>query len=128
PIRNTLAELVGFAGRNHRDQILGSAGAYQVAYWKLYDAVAGLLPGGAAGAEAAPEEHRVGNVTANASPSKGGRRAARRLRVDRTVGFWLGGIVLGAAGGILGRCLPYCPFREILTLTRPGQAGVRRRP
>jgi hypothetical protein len=51
-IRNSIAELVGSAGRNHRHPVLGSTGAYEVAYWKLYDAVAWLLPSraGAAGA------------------------------------------------------------------------------
>ena len=44
PIRNILTELVGFAGRHHRHPVLGSVGAYEVAYWKLYDAVAALLP------------------------------------------------------------------------------------
>ena len=53
PIREALLELVGFAGRNHRHPILGSCSAYQVAYWKLYDAVAGLLPG-LGGTEAPP--------------------------------------------------------------------------
>jgi len=43
PIRNTLTGLVGFARRHHRCRVLGSVGAYEVAYWKLYDAVAGLL-------------------------------------------------------------------------------------
>jgi hypothetical protein len=53
PIREALLELVGFAGRNHRHPILGGSAAYQVAYWKLYDAVAGLLPG-PAGEQAPP--------------------------------------------------------------------------
>jgi hypothetical protein len=53
PIRNTLATLVGFTGKNHRHPALGSAKAYEVAYWKLYDAVACLLPTRSAGAEAA---------------------------------------------------------------------------
>jgi hypothetical protein len=44
PIRNTLAEIVGFAGKNHLHRVLGTTKAYEVAYWKLYDAVAGLLP------------------------------------------------------------------------------------
>ena len=44
PIRNGLAELVGFARNDRRHPVLRSAEAYQVAYWKLYDAVAGLLP------------------------------------------------------------------------------------
>ena len=54
PLRNELAALIGFAGKHHRHPVLGSVGAYEVAYWKLYDAVAGSLPGGAGGAEAAP--------------------------------------------------------------------------
>lgn len=44
PIRNTLAGLVGFTGKNHRHPVLGSTKAYEVAYWKLYDEVAGLSP------------------------------------------------------------------------------------
>jgi hypothetical protein len=40
PLRNELAALIGFAGKHHRHAVLGSAGAYEVAYWKLYDAVA----------------------------------------------------------------------------------------
>jgi len=52
-IGNALAGLVGLAGKNHRHPILGSAKAYEVAYWKLYDAVACLLPTRTAGAEAA---------------------------------------------------------------------------
>ena len=44
PIRGTLAELVGFARNGRGHPVLVSLGAYQVAYWKLYDAVAGLLP------------------------------------------------------------------------------------
>jgi anti-anti-sigma factor len=51
PVRNELAGLIGFAGKHHRHPLLGSVGAYEVAYWKLYDAVAGLLPAGAGGAE-----------------------------------------------------------------------------
>jgi hypothetical protein len=44
PIRNTLSELVGLAAPCSRHPVLGSVGAYEVAYWKLYDAVAGMLP------------------------------------------------------------------------------------
>jgi hypothetical protein len=44
PIRSTLTELIGFTGKRHRHPVLGDAWAYQVAYWKLYDAVAELLP------------------------------------------------------------------------------------
>jgi anti-anti-sigma regulatory factor len=49
PVRDELAGLIGFAGKHHRHPILGSAAAYAVAYWKLYDAVAHLLPRRAAG-------------------------------------------------------------------------------
>jgi hypothetical protein len=35
------------------------------------------------------------------------QRAVRRLRFDRTIGFWLGGVALGAAGCTLGACMPY---------------------
>jgi anti-anti-sigma factor len=55
PLRNELADLIGFAGEHQRHPILGSVGAYEVAYWKLYDAVAGLLSAHAAGAGEAPE-------------------------------------------------------------------------
>jgi hypothetical protein len=44
PVRNELAALIGFAGASNRHPVLGSTEAYQVAYWKLHDAVAGLLP------------------------------------------------------------------------------------
>jgi hypothetical protein len=67
PLRNGLAELVGFAGRNHRHPILGGSGAYQVAYWKLYDAVAGLLPR-RAGAEQSTEQQRAEKRTDSRTP------------------------------------------------------------
>jgi hypothetical protein len=57
PLRNELAGLIGFAGEHQRHPLLGGPGAYEVAYWKLYDALAGSLPGGAGGAEAAPTNH-----------------------------------------------------------------------
>jgi len=44
PIRNDLVGLIGFAGRRHRHAVLGSAGAYHVAYTKLYEAVVGIFP------------------------------------------------------------------------------------
>jgi anti-anti-sigma regulatory factor len=44
PLRNELADLIGFAGKHNRHPVLGSIGAYEVAYWKLYDAVAAPLP------------------------------------------------------------------------------------
>ena len=55
PVRNELAALIGFTGQHHGHPILGSSNAYAVAYWKLYDAVAGLLPGHADNAAEAPE-------------------------------------------------------------------------
>ena len=45
PIRNSLAELLGFSRRHHWHPVLASLGAYEVAYWKLYTAVAASLPG-----------------------------------------------------------------------------------
>ena len=44
PLRDALTELVGFMGRHRDHPVLGSVGAYEVAYWRLHDAVAGLLP------------------------------------------------------------------------------------
>jgi hypothetical protein len=57
-IRDTIADLVGFAGDNHGHPVLGSTGAYEVAYWKLYDAVAGWLRPPAGGAAEAPDTQR----------------------------------------------------------------------
>jgi hypothetical protein len=54
PLRNELAALIGFAGKHRRHPILGSAGAYEVAYWTLYDAAVRLLSGRATGAQEAP--------------------------------------------------------------------------
>jgi anti-anti-sigma factor len=51
PLQGELAGLIGFLGKHHRHPVLGSVGAYEVAYWKLYDAVAGLLPARAGGGE-----------------------------------------------------------------------------
>jgi hypothetical protein len=48
PLRDELASLIGFAGKHHNHPVLGSAGAYEVAYWTLYNAVARLLTGRAA--------------------------------------------------------------------------------
>jgi hypothetical protein len=74
PIRNTLTELVGFAGRHHRHRVLGSTGAYQVAYWKLYDAVAGLLP--VATAEASLETQRR-EIVAETCPAESAATAPK---------------------------------------------------
>jgi hypothetical protein len=49
PIRNSLAELLGFSRRHHWHPVLASLGAYEVAYCKLYTAVAASLPGRANG-------------------------------------------------------------------------------
>jgi len=62
PIRAWLSAFVGFAGQNHRHPVLGSPDAYNVAYWKLYDAVAVLLPVWAGSAEKAPEKQREETV------------------------------------------------------------------
>jgi hypothetical protein len=43
PLRNELAGLLGFTGKHRRHSVLGCIGAYEVAYWKLYDALAGQL-------------------------------------------------------------------------------------
>jgi len=104
PIQNTLAELVGFASKNHRHPVLCRRGAYQVAFWKLYEAVAGLLLGRAAGAEEALEKQeetvaKIGSAeSAAANPSRW---------FGRSLGFWLGVILLGMAGCILGARLAY---------------------
>jgi hypothetical protein len=45
PIRDVLGELLGLAGKHRDHPVLGGAGAYDVTYWKLYDAAAWLLPG-----------------------------------------------------------------------------------
>jgi hypothetical protein len=62
PLRNSLANLVGFAGKHQGNPVLGSSDAYQVAYWKLYDAVAALLPGRTGRTEEAPEKQRTETV------------------------------------------------------------------
>jgi hypothetical protein len=44
PLRDALTELLGFRGRHREHPLLGSSGAYEVAYWRLHEAVYGLLP------------------------------------------------------------------------------------
>jgi hypothetical protein len=44
PRRGAVAELIGLTGRHRDHPVLGSVGAYEVAYWRLYHAVFGLLP------------------------------------------------------------------------------------
>jgi hypothetical protein len=74
PLRGALVDLVGFTGHHHRHPVLGSTEAYQVVYWKLYDAVAGLLPGHAAGTAVAPET-QVGEC----GPTEAATTAATRV-------------------------------------------------
>jgi hypothetical protein len=78
PIRNTLVDLVGFAGRHQRHPVLGSAGPYQVAYWKLYDAVAGLLPCRAGGATDARKEQR-GETAGETCPTEAADTVTARM-------------------------------------------------
>ena len=68
PIRNSLADLVGYGRRRRWHAVLAGREAYEVAYWKLHGAVAALLPHSAGMADAT-EEVRARPV----SPS---RRAA----------------------------------------------------
>jgi hypothetical protein len=56
PVRNELADLIGFSGKHHNHPVLGSVAALEVAYWKLYDAVAGQVAGRDTGAEARPNK------------------------------------------------------------------------
>jgi hypothetical protein len=51
---------------------------------------------------------RPGQGPSPRTAGTGGRTGASpRLRFNRTVGFWLGAAVLGAAGGFLGAAMPY---------------------
>jgi hypothetical protein len=43
-LTDALAELVGFRGRHRRCPVLGSVGAYEVAYARLHEAVFEFLP------------------------------------------------------------------------------------
>jgi hypothetical protein len=77
PIRNILTELVGFAGRHHRHSVLGDARAYQIAYWKLFAAVAGLLPVRAGVEE--PLETQRGEIVAETCPAESAATAPHGL-------------------------------------------------
>jgi hypothetical protein len=44
-LRDQLSGLIGFSSQHHRHPVLSSVGAYEVAYWKLFHAVADLVPG-----------------------------------------------------------------------------------
>jgi hypothetical protein len=78
PIRKTLAGLVGFVGKHHRHGVLGSPRAYEVAYWRLFDAVAGLLPARAGGPEEAQVKQR-GQAAAETSPTEPAAPATTRV-------------------------------------------------
>jgi anti-anti-sigma regulatory factor len=52
PLRNELAGLIGFAGKHHSHAVLSSTGAYEVAYWNLYNTVAESVRGRAVAAKA----------------------------------------------------------------------------
>jgi hypothetical protein len=65
-VRNQLSELIGFSSRHRVHRLLGSVGAYEVAYWKLFHAIADLVPGATrldqmafGEGSAAPEEVRA---------------------------------------------------------------------
>jgi hypothetical protein len=70
PIRNALSELVGFAVRSCRHPALFGSGAYEVAYWKLYDAVAGLLPGAATVSASDCPAQELEEAPAQAAPTE----------------------------------------------------------
>jgi hypothetical protein len=71
PFRDAVAEVVGLMGRHSRHPVLGSIGAYEVAYWRLHDAVCGLLPRPAAD---------INNARETASARTHRRRAVAAVR------------------------------------------------
>jgi anti-anti-sigma factor len=44
PLRNRLGTLIGFSSQHNRHRILGSVGAFEVAYWNLYGVLMNYLP------------------------------------------------------------------------------------
>ena len=70
PIRDTLAGLIGFSSTRRGHPILGSVGAYEVAYWRLYDAVAGLLP---------PPDHGCREVAVRAEAVRSAKVETHRM-------------------------------------------------
>jgi hypothetical protein len=54
-----------------------------------------------------PTDRRNPTPSPLAAGNRGCNGAGRRLRFDRTLGFWLGGVVLGTAGCVIGACAPY---------------------
>jgi anti-anti-sigma factor len=83
-----LADLVGFAGKHHRHPVLGSVGAYEVAYWKLYDAMAGLLASHQPGDTRETPEKQQGETAAATCPRNlaATGRAAGPAEASRTTG------------------------------------------
>jgi hypothetical protein len=77
PIRRALAELIGFGGKHHRHRVLGGHCAYEVAYWALFDAVAGLLPGRAGGEETGDRQRP--EAATETSPAESAVAAATRI-------------------------------------------------
>jgi hypothetical protein len=73
PLRNELAALIGFAGKHHSHPVLGSAGAYEVAYWNLYNALAGSSPG----AREAPKK-QAGETVAETCPTASAEAPPKR--------------------------------------------------
>jgi hypothetical protein len=59
PFRDAVAGLVGFRARQKHHPVLGSVGAYEVAYWRLREAVAGPAAG-VPGAREVTTESRAG--------------------------------------------------------------------
>jgi hypothetical protein len=62
-VRNQLSELIGFSSPHRVHRLLGSVGAYEVAYWKLFHAIADLVPG-------ATRFDRVASSEASAGPEE----------------------------------------------------------
>jgi hypothetical protein len=56
PFRQAVTELVGWQGRHRSCPLLGSVAAYEVAYWKLHETVAGQLTRPAASGVSASDE------------------------------------------------------------------------
>jgi hypothetical protein len=51
--------------------------------------------------------HRDAKPSPGPAATAGRAGGLRRVRLDRTLGFWLGGAVLGTAGCFLGATMPY---------------------
>jgi hypothetical protein len=79
-LRGALAELVGFRGRHRTCPVLGSVGAYQVAYARIHEAVFGLLRWPAAqGAVEATGKARLHGAPPEATSANGPAERFHRL-------------------------------------------------